>query len=392
MKNKVCDILIVGGGIVGLWVAKYAVDAGLKVILVERDICGAGASGGFLGALLPHLPNSMNAKKKFQFDALAELSELIGELEECCGYYTGYQRCGRIMPIRLESFGLLTETCAVKSQVNWVHRLHRFELKRIAETDFSGWINPDAAPLGLMWENLTAKIEPKALITVLKMYLSATAEIIEGFTFLSYDHNSGRVRSKENRISIATGSVVLTAGYKTYDLLEEMGLGSLGTGIKGQAALFCLNHTTTNNNCRRYRSETDFANFPIIYDDGLYIVSHSKGYCAVGSTTEAEWKGEKQVVPEALTSLIERAQKLCPSLQQARPVVLWAGVRPRSHGKDPMAGAVLKDKGIYVATGGFKISFGIAHRLARAVVEEICNETVSSLLPPTYRTSHHLGV
>lgn len=42
-----CDVCIVGGGYTGLWTAlmlKEAVPA-LDVVLIEADICGAGASG-----------------------------------------------------------------------------------------------------------------------------------------------------------------------------------------------------------------------------------------------------------------------------------------------------------------------------------------------------------
>jgi NADPH-dependent 2,4-dienoyl-CoA reductase/sulfur reductase-like enzyme len=44
------DLVVVGAGVAGLWLALKAARAGLSVTLVERDRIGAGASGGFLGA------------------------------------------------------------------------------------------------------------------------------------------------------------------------------------------------------------------------------------------------------------------------------------------------------------------------------------------------------
>ncbi|MBW7922654.1 MAG: FAD-dependent oxidoreductase [Rubellimicrobium sp.] len=47
------DTCIVGGGYMGLWAAIMLADAGQSVVLIERDICGGGASGRNSGMALP---------------------------------------------------------------------------------------------------------------------------------------------------------------------------------------------------------------------------------------------------------------------------------------------------------------------------------------------------
>src|SRR5579859_2417175 len=48
------DVLVVGGGIIGLATAAACVQANLgRVVLLERDTLGAGASGGAAGLLMP---------------------------------------------------------------------------------------------------------------------------------------------------------------------------------------------------------------------------------------------------------------------------------------------------------------------------------------------------
>ena len=93
------DLLIVGGGIMGLWAAVMADRAGLKTVLVERDRIGAGASGGVLGALMPYMPDRWDVKKQFQFDALVTLEQEIAGLEAQTGMSAGYRRSGRLMPL-----------------------------------------------------------------------------------------------------------------------------------------------------------------------------------------------------------------------------------------------------------------------------------------------------
>jgi glycine/D-amino acid oxidase-like deaminating enzyme len=63
------DVLIIGGGYLGLWTAWRLADAGADVLLVDADVCGHGPSGrngGFLNTL---------------WDRLAELRALFGDAD-----------------------------------------------------------------------------------------------------------------------------------------------------------------------------------------------------------------------------------------------------------------------------------------------------------------------
>ena len=97
-SSNVCDTLIVGGGVLGLWAARHAIKRGEKVMILEKRQVGAGASGGFLGALMPHMPDSWNAKKQFQFDGLDSLAGAVAVLEDETGVDCCYRRCGRLIP------------------------------------------------------------------------------------------------------------------------------------------------------------------------------------------------------------------------------------------------------------------------------------------------------
>ncbi|HVA98277.1 MAG TPA: FAD-binding oxidoreductase [Bacteroidia bacterium] len=63
MKDIECDILIVGGGAAGLAAAFSLMDKGIKVVLLERNICGGSSTGKSAGFLTP--------------DSELELSQLI---------------------------------------------------------------------------------------------------------------------------------------------------------------------------------------------------------------------------------------------------------------------------------------------------------------------------
>ncbi|MGB7286840.1 MAG: FAD-dependent oxidoreductase, partial [Salaquimonas sp.] len=83
------DLIVVGGGIFGLWAARHAIKRGERVLVLEKREIGAGASGGFLGALMPHMPDNWEAKKQLQFAALSSMPAAIARLEAETGIDCG---------------------------------------------------------------------------------------------------------------------------------------------------------------------------------------------------------------------------------------------------------------------------------------------------------------
>ncbi len=376
------DLTIIGGGILGLWAARFAADAGLSVVLVDKNTCGSGGSNGVLGALLPHLPNASNEKKRFQLQALVELEELVAALEAETGLGVGYKRVGRLMPIRLEGFRKRVARCVREAPENW--RIgnnrqtedRRFSFEHLNRAPGNGWINDSLAPLGLAFDNLSARVAPRLLTTALKKSLqNRRVNILEGFEFGRFDEQTGEVQSLDGKHHFRSRNLLLAAGHHTYGLLEPLTACRLGHGVKGHSALF---------------EKAGFEDQPILYDNGAYVVPHANGTIAVGSTAEEEWRSEHDVDKTQCAPFLERALELCPPLREARLSGLWAGVRPRSFAKDPMAGRLADDRPVFVLTGGFKISFGIAHRLARAVIEQVAEQKSTVRLPPSHELAYHL--
>jgi len=372
LMRTTCDLLVVGGGIMGLWIARHAIAAGFKVTVVERDHCGSGASGGVLGALMPYLPTGWNAKKQFQFDALVALEPALRELEAETGGKTGYERCGRIVPIRREGFRAEASRRADASHASWAAAGGAFANEVLPAGAHSDWINPDVAPFGLLADNLTARLNPAATIAALKSALEGEARVLEGCAFETFDDNTGVARCADGR-TIAADTVVLAAGHHTYPLIETLTGRAIGTGIKGQAAVFDVG---------RARAA------PIVYDDGLYVIAHDDGTVAVGSTTEKTWR-DPTTPDHQVDRLVARARMLCPSLADAPVVRTWAGVRPKNHLREPVVGRLPGHDKAWVATGGYKITFGIAHHLARWLVGELVGIGSDIDLPETFTVGHH---
>ncbi|HUS96623.1 MAG TPA: FAD-dependent oxidoreductase [Hyphomicrobiaceae bacterium] len=376
------DLLVVGGGVMGLWIARCAVRSGLSVAVVDCGRCGAGASGGLLGALMPHMPTRWSPKKQFQFEALAELEQEIETLGLDTGLSTGYERSGRIIPIRHEEFKTEAAGRVAASHDSWnqsggtfIHEIH--EPRSGSPAPFSHWLAPEAAPFGVLHDNLSARIDPRGYISALVASLQSStlqADIFNGWCFESYDAARGQARATDGT-ELCAAHVVLAAGAATYQLLAPMVGHCLGGGIKGQAALFACKAPS---------------GMPVIYDNGVYIVPHTGGRVAVGSTTEKTWLSP-DTTDEKAEAFIQRAREICPPLRDADVVERWADIRPKSAARDPMAGRLPDCNKMSVATGGFKITLGIAHRLACWLVDDIAQAPPTIELPPSFHIEAHLA-
>lgn len=368
------DLLIVGGGIVGLWCAARAVEAGLNTVLLEKGRLGQGASGGFLGALMPHQPTQWIEEKAFQLDALLSLETEISALEVKTDITCGYLRCGRLIPTRTEK--------KRRERPAW----HDAAKQQWPETSPTGasigwdildtapdptWLASKYSPLGAEFETLSARLNPRRFVAALTNLANTKAHVLENAEAVSLGDGS-RVTLADGTV-FTPGRVIVTAGRHSFGLLEPIAQRNLGRGVKGQAALLKPRHPINPDQ-------------PILYYGGLYVIAHADNRVAVGSTSEITYTHPTNTTAK-LDDLIARAADLCPALQQAETIERWAGVRPNAIGRQPIIGPLPEAPRMIVTTGGFKISFGIAHKMADAALSYVSG-TVPSL-PKSFEVATH---
>lgn len=361
------DCLIIGAGVFGLWAARHAIKRGESVLVVDKGPVGNGASGGFLGSLMPHEPVRWNEKKQMQFEALDCLSDYIAELENDTGLDCGYRRCGRIMPLRHEKMDFHVKERMEGMKTLWQGR---YSLAKYTQIDQDithegksvglpkGWVNTQFAEYGATYDNFSARVNPRSYLKSLASYVRDHGEIFEGVEVTSIDTKNCEVKTADGS-RISAGRIIIANGYHAYELLLEVDARYksqtiVGSGVKGQAVLVDYKHNDT---------------LPIVYDDGVYIVPHSGNTVAIGSTSNKNWSGEKEF-DENEMSFYQRGIAAVPALKDAPILEKWAGVRPRNVIPEPLTGKVLSASisgpldgydAIYVAIGGFKIGMGIAH-------------------------------
>lgn len=327
------DITVRGAGITGLMCAWMLIQRGATVQVIDPGGVAAGASGGIVGALAPHVPENWNAKKAMQFKALDKAEALWAEISEVGGKDPGYARTGRIQPLADEAAVALAHARGGTAEDLWQGR-YRWNV-----TSATGI----KTPTGLMiHDTLTARIHPRQACAAL-----ATALVSSGAQIVPQGTTSGTE-------IWATGAADLIA-------MSEARGKLIGAPIKGQAALF----------------QADMRDAPQVFVDGLHIVPHRDGTVAIGSTTEREFDDPTSTDAQ-LDPLIDAARAAVSVLANAPVIARWAGLRPRAKSRAPMVGPHPLHEGAYIANGGFKIGLAMAPVMAAMLADLILdgNDTI----------------
>jgi glycine oxidase len=323
------QITVRGAGIFGLSIAWEAVQRGAKVRVIDTQGIGAGSSGGIVGAMNPHVPETWEPKKAFQLDSLLMAGDFWAKAESASGMQAGYARAGRLQPI-VDDAGLALARLRVETaQHLWQGRAEW----QVRPATGAAW--EPASPTGfLVYDTLSARLHPRmAAATLCAAIVALGGEVIVG--------------DAENQGAViwATGMAGLAA------LGADLGR-PIGGGEKGQAAL--LNY--------------DVRGMPQIFANWVHFVPHANGTVAIGSTSERAWQ-DANTTDQRLETLIANARAAMPVLANAKVLERWAGIRPRASSRAPILGAWPNRAGHFVANGGFKIGFGMAPKVAQVIVD-----------------------
>jgi len=96
------DLVVVGGGVIGLAVAWRVAQRGLRTVLLERGGIGSGASGVAAGMLAPSSEAAFGEQLllALNLDSARRWPAFAAELAERSGLDPGYRRCGTLLAAR----------------------------------------------------------------------------------------------------------------------------------------------------------------------------------------------------------------------------------------------------------------------------------------------------
>lgn len=322
------DITIYGAGIFGLSIAWCCQSRGAKVRVIDPHGPGAGASGGIVGALAPHVPENWNNKKAFQLESLLMAEGFWRGVQETSGISPGYARLGRLQPVPDEAALALAHTREAGASDLW----QGDATWQVVPAEDHDWA--PVTPTGyLIHDTLSARVHPRRACAAL----------------------TGAITTRGGEVlhdGPAEGQVIHATGVAGLEELTASHTRTVGNGVKGQGALLHF----------------DARDLPQLFADTVHIVPHEDGTVAIGSTSERDYD-DPGSTDEQLDAVIDRAMQAVPVLHGARVVERWAGIRPRTRSRAPMLGAHPLHKGHFIANGGFKIGFGMAPKVGQVMAD-----------------------
>lgn len=330
MKNDP-DILVIGGGVIGLTTAYYLGREGVKVRLVDRGDFGQEASWAGAGILPPGNPQTARTP----FDLLrahsaAMFPPLVEELRERTRIDNGYWRCGGLEFVADHTDAAEQEWRGDGIVCETVDRagLERLEPGLAAHLTQAYYL-PEMAQLR----------NPRHIKALIAGCQSWGVELQTGCAVHGFDVHKGQVAGVlTNQGRMNTGQVIVCSGAWTGGLMESLGWRVPIKPIRGQIALLRTNAPLV----RR-----------VLMFGARYLVPRPDGRVLVGSTEE-DAGFDKHTTGLAIHELLELAFSLVPALGQAHLERCWAGLRPGSPDGLPILGKVPELENLYLAAGHFR--------------------------------------
>ncbi|WP_426180072.1 glycine oxidase ThiO [Pseudomonas sp. TWRC1-2] len=326
------QVVIVGGGVIGLLTAYNLATQGQAVILLERSGLGqesSWAGGGIVSPLYPW-------RYSLAVTALAHWSQdFYPQLAERLFAATGVDP-------EVHTTGLYWLDLEDEAQaLAWAAR----EGRPLSKVDVSA--AHDAVPvLGGGYSQAiymadVANVRNPRLVKSLKAALLA----LPGVTLHEQCEVQGFVLEGEDVVGVNTAAgpilgdqIVLAAGAWSGELLGKLGLALPVEPVKGQMIL--------------YKCASDFLS-SMVLAKGRYAIPRRDGHILIGSTLEHEGF-DKTPTDSALESLKASAVELIPALADAEVVGHWAGLRPGSPEGIPYIGEVPGFKGLWLNCGHYR--------------------------------------
>jgi glycine oxidase len=342
------DCCIIGGGIIGLSIARELAGRGLSVRVLARDARRDTASWAAAG-IFPPAPEYPAATANERFTAYSDRlhRRWAEELRVETGIDNELERCGGLHLAGDErSAARLREAHA-----SWLAKGARCEqltAHDVATQEPALRLAVEQGRIvgGLLLPDEMRIRPPRHLEALGQSCRMRGVEITPAADVRAIDVQNGRIEGV--RIARCDGQAAtdtvradrycLAAGAWSGRLAESLGLQIETRPIRGQIALVRLPEQVLSR----------------VVNVGLdYLVPRTDGRLLVGSTIE-DAGFEKITTPETIQRLLEFAQRLLGPLPDATLEQSWAGLRPGSVDGLPLLGAAPACSNGFVATGHFR--------------------------------------
>lgn len=325
------DVVIVGGGVIGLTTAYFLAKEGVRVTLADQGEPGQQASWAGAGILVPGNPSfARTPLEQLRCHGVRLYPGLSAELRERTGLDNGYTVCGGVeLP---EDDGPRPPTEEWYSEGTPFTPLDYPTLRQqtgglVTRPSGGVWL-PDVAQVRNPWHVRALRAACEAQGVTLLPNWPVRVLVRDGERVVAAEGEAGR---------LVGGQYLLAGGAWTPELLAPLGVSLPVRPVRGQMVLLRLPPR------RR----------PIVLQGKRYLVPRPDGLLLVGSTEE-EVGFDARPTAGGVGGLIAFALTINPGLGAVPVEKAWAGLRPGSADGLPYLGPVPGCSNLHVAAGHFR--------------------------------------
>jgi len=328
------DVIIIGGGIIGLSLAHRLASEKLRVVVLDRQQPGLEASWAAAGMLCPGPePPDDNALVPLAKKSLGLYPEFINAIEESSGARTNFRRDGTLELF----FGASAE--AERDRIVAAHRAHDLGTRAIPANEARAIeASLCESDFGAAWLPHECTVDPRALISaVLQAATNCGAEVRANVEVRNLAIAGSRCDGVESQSEKFNAKHIIVAA------------GCFSSAI-GAAARFARTRPIRGQMVS-LRAARPIPNHVVRSHNG-YVVPRGNGLLVAGSTIE-DVGFEKCVTAGGIARILSAAIELIPELAGAAIEETWSGLRPDTPDHLPLIGAT-EIEGLWLATGHYR--------------------------------------
>jgi glycine oxidase len=360
-KYRSVDVVIIGGGVIGLAVARALALRGVRdVCVIERAAVGTEASFAAGGILAPQ--SEANGRDEF-FELACRSRDLYPEFAKALLEETG-------IDVELNSTGTLYVAFSdgdleeIEKRFDWqsraglaVEKLNAAQARElepcIAETVRGALKFPN-----------DVQVENRRLLNALVNSVDKLAVTLATETNVeSVFVERGRVTGvKTSRGFINSQTIIVAAGTWS-STIEDSGTPTIEP-VRGQMICFDAKPQLTRH---------------VIYSPRGYLVPRQDGRLIAGSTSENAGF-TKQVTAGGISHILANAHEISRRISALPIIDTWSGLRPRAADGLPVLGPCDEIDGLFYATGHYRNGILLAPVTGELIAEAVVAGQVSPLL------------
>jgi glycine oxidase len=367
------DVVVIGGGVIGLSIALELAGQGVAVTVLEQGDFGREASWAGAGILPPgNIDVAITPEARLRALSHSLWPDWAEALSAETGIETGYLRCGGLelragTEEHLED--LVTEIEWWRGQGARVEELDSDALRELEPL-----VSHDIVAAYRLPE-LGQVRNPRLLKALLACCAARGVRLRAGMPVIGLEeHEEGSAEDRGRHVNsirthsgnVQAGRYLVTGGAWSRGLLASVGVDVAINPVRGQIVLV---------------SQTPRMFSHVLQTGSRYIVPRDDGQILIGSTEE-HVGFFKANTASAVSELLTFGASRVPALGQARFERAWSGLRPGSGDGLPYLGRVAGFDNLFIAAGHFRNGLQMSPGTARVMRQALLDQETDIPLEP----------